>query len=75
MTWCLQIAAGSVIIGSIRQQKEGYSYALYNHFSWKESIKVVHNQPEAPEEEAKKTSAEDSSSVSDSQEPSETPAP
>lgn len=39
------------------------------------SIKVVHNQPEAPEEEAKKTSAEDSSSVSDSQEPSETPAP
>ena len=38
------------------------------------SIKVVHNQPEAPEEEAKKTSAEDSSSVSDSQEPSETPA-
>lgn len=38
MTWCLQIAAGSVIIGSIRQQKEGYSYALYNHFSWKESI-------------------------------------
>ena len=39
------------------------------------SIKVVHNQPEAPEEEAEKTSAEDSSSVSDSQEPSETPAP
>lgn len=39
------------------------------------SIKVVHNQPEAPEEEAQKTSAEDSSSVSDSQEPSETPAP
>ena len=38
------------------------------------SIKVVHNQPEAPEEEAEKTSAEDSSSVSDSQEPSETPA-
>ena len=38
-------------------------------------IKVVHNQPEAPEEEAQKTSAEDSSSVSDSQEPSETPAP
>ena len=36
------------------------------------SIKVVHNQPE---EEAEKTSAEDSSSVSDSQEPSETPAP
>ena len=39
------------------------------------SIKVVHNQPETPEEEAEKTSAEDSSSVSDSQEPSETPAP
>lgn len=38
MTWYLQIVAGSVIIGSIRQQKEGYSYALYNHFSWKESI-------------------------------------
>ena len=38
ITWCLQIAVESVIIGSIRQQKEGYSYALYNYFSWKESI-------------------------------------
>ena len=37
--------------------------------------KVLGVSPETPEEEAEKTSAEDSSSVSDSQEPSETPAP
>lgn len=58
-------------------EKLDYTEVRASTTIWKlvRSIKVVHNQPEAPEEEAKKTSAEDSSSVSDSQEPSETPAP
>ena len=70
-----EVEPGSIVY-DFEQKNEAYTeVGIDNDLKLVRSIKVVHNQPEAPEEEAEKTSAEDSSSVSDSQEPSETPAP